>query len=92
MSTQVNTIFGDFKEDDLKIIRDAIEEISLHYQKIEIENLAIKDVVLSIYDQYKLPRKIVKRLAKVHHKNTFSQQVVEDKEFEALYIGVTEAK
>lgn len=92
MTTQVNTIFGDFKEDDLKIIRDAIEEISLHYQKIETENLAIKDVVGSIYDQYKLPKKIIKRLAKVHHKNTFSQQVVEDKEFEALYIGVTEAK
>lgn len=89
---QVNTIFGDFKEDDLKIIRDAIEEISIHFQKIETENLAIKDVIDSIYDQYKLPKKIVKRLAKVHHKNTFSQQVVEDKEFEALYIGVSEAK
>ena len=92
MSTQVNTIFGDFKEDDLKIIRDAIQEISLHFQKIEVENLAIKDIVGSVYDQYKLPKKIVKRLAKVHHKNTFSQQVVEDKEFEALYIGVTEVK
>jgi hypothetical protein len=31
-------------------------------------------------------------LAKVHYKNTFSQQVVEDKEFEALYVGVTEVK
>ena len=92
MNTQVNTIFGDFKEEDLKIIRDAIEEISLHYQKIETENQDIKDIVNSVYDQYKLPKKIVKRLAKVHHKNTFSQQVVEDKEFEALYIGVSEAK
>jgi hypothetical protein len=92
MNTQVNTIFGDFKEEDLKIIREAIEEISLHYQKIETENQAIKDIVNSVYDQYKLPKKIVKRLAKVHHKNTFSQQVVEDKEFEALYIGVSEAK
>jgi hypothetical protein len=92
MSTQVNTIFGDFKEDDLKIIRDAIEEISLHFQKIEAENLAIKDIIDSVYDQYKLPKKITKRLAKVHHKNTFSQQVVEDKEFEALYIGVSEVK
>jgi hypothetical protein len=92
MSTQVNTIFGDFKEDDLKIIRDGIEEIALHFQKIETENLAIKDIIDSVYDQYKLPKKIVKRLAKVHYKNTFSQQVVEDKEFEALYIGVTEVK
>jgi len=92
MSTQVNTIFGDFKEDDLKIIRDAIEEIAVHYTKIEAENQAIKDIIDSVHDQYKLPKKITKRLAKVHFKNTFSQQVVEDKEFEALYVGVTEVK
>ena len=92
MSTQVNTIFGDFKEDDLKIIRDAIEEISIHYQKIANENGDIKDIVGSVYDQYKIPKKIVKRLAKVHFKQSFSQQVVEDKEFEALYVGVTEVK
>lgn len=92
MSTQVNTIFGDFKEDDLKIIRDAIEEISVHYQKISSENEAIKDIVGSVFDQYKIPKKIIKRLAKVHYKQSFSQQVVEDKEFEALYVGVTEVK
>jgi hypothetical protein len=90
--TQVNTIFGDFKEDDLKIIRDSLQEISIHLQKIEGETLAIKDIVDVVYDQYKIPKKIVKRLAKVHHKNSFNQQVVEDKEFEALYIGVTEVK
>lgn len=89
---QVNTIFGDFKEDDLKIVRDAIEEISNHFRKIEDENLAIKDIVDSVYDQYKLPKKITKRLAKVYFKQNFSQQVVEDKEFEALYVGVTEIK
>jgi hypothetical protein len=92
MSTQVNTIFGDFKDDDLKIIRDAIEEISVHYQKIAAENGDIKDIVGSVYDQYKIPKKIIKRLAKVHYKQSFSQQVVEDKEFEALYVGVTEVK
>jgi hypothetical protein len=89
---QVNTIFGDFKEDDLKIVRDAIEEISNHFRKIEDENQAIKDIVDSVYDQYKLPKKIIKRLAKVYYKQNFSQQVVEDKEFESLYVGVTEVK
>jgi hypothetical protein len=89
---QVNTIFGDFKEDDLKIVRDGIEEISNHFRKIDDENQAIKDIVDSLYDQYKLPKKIIKRLAKVYFKQNFSQQVVEDKEFEALYVGVTEVK
>ena len=89
---QVNTIFGDFKEDDLKIIRDAIQEIAKHYNIIQEENLGIKNIVDSVYDQYKIPKKIVKRLAKVYYKQSFSQQVVEDKEFEALYVGVTEVK
>ena len=31
---QVNTIFGDFKEDDLKIIRDAIQEIADKYNLV----------------------------------------------------------
>jgi hypothetical protein len=89
---QVNTIFGDFQEDDLKIIRDSIEEMSKHMTKIDLEKQAIKDVVNSIYDQYSLPKKILNRMAKVYHKQIFSQQVVEDKEFEALYTGVTEIK
>jgi hypothetical protein len=89
---QVNTIFGDFKEDDLKIIRDSIEEMSKHMTKIDMEKQAIKDIVNSVYDQYKLPKKILNRMAKVHHKQSFNQQVVEDKEFEALYTGVTEVK
>jgi hypothetical protein len=92
MSTQVNTIFGNFLEDDLKVIKDSLEEISQQYNKIEQNNASIKDVVESLYDQYKIPKKIIKRLAKVHYKNTFSQQVVEDKEFEALYTGVVEVK
>jgi len=92
MAIQVNTIFGDFKEDDLKIIRDAIEEISIHYRKVADDNAAIKDIVGAVFDQYKIPKKIIKRIAKVHFKQTFSQQMVEDKEFEALYVGVTEVK
>ena len=80
--TQVSTIFGNFQEDDLKIIKDGLEEISQQYMKIEQNNEAIKDVVESLYDQYKVPKKIIKRLAKVYHQKNFSQQVVEDKEFE----------
>ena len=86
---QVSTIFGDFKEDDLKVIRDALEEISVHLRKQDDEKQAIKDIIGSVYDQYKLPKKVISRLAKVHYKQTFSQEVIEDNEFEALYEGVT---
>ena len=89
---QVNTIFGDFKEDDLKIIRDALEEISNHFRKQDEEKAAVKDIIGGLYDQYKLPKKVISRLAKVHYKQSFSQEVIEDNEFEALYEGVSKVK
>lgn len=88
---QVSTIFGDFKEDDLKVIREALEEISEHFRKQDDEKLAVKDIIGSVYDQYKIPKKVISRLAKVHYKQTFSQEVIEDNEFEALYEGVSKA-
>jgi hypothetical protein len=31
-------------------------------------------------------------MAKTHHKQSFQEEVTEDNEFEALYIGMTETK
>lgn len=90
--TQVNTIFGNFKEDDLKIIRDGIEEISNHLTKIQDEKTNINDIIGSLYDQYKLPKKLIRRMAKVYHRQSFTEEVTEDNEFEALYTGVNEVK
>ena len=88
----VSTIFGNFNEEQLKTLKDALNEMAQCMQKADTEKLIIKDIVDATYDNLKIPKKILKRMAVVHYKNTFSQQVVEDKEFEALYVGVTEVK
>lgn len=90
--TKVNTLFGSFDDDALKKLKGYIDEAVLHMHKNDSNNAAIKDIIDLAYDELKIPKKILKRMAVVHYKNTFSQQVVEDKEFEALYVGVTEVK
>jgi 16S rRNA C967 or C1407 C5-methylase (RsmB/RsmF family) len=88
----VDTLYGTFSEDDLKAIKNSISEMSNEMSIIEGHKEAIKDIVDAVYDKYKLPKKIINRLAKAYHKQSFQEEVQLDNEFEAIYVGVTEAK
>jgi hypothetical protein len=90
--TKVTTLYGSFDEKELKSIHDALNEISNEMTIIESHKDAIKDVLNSLHDQFKIPLKVLRRLVKTHHKNSFQEEVAEDSEFEALYTGLTETK
>ena len=90
--TAVTTLYGSFDENQLKSIRDALSEISNEMSVIDSHKEAIKDVIDALYDNFKIPKKVLRRMAKTHHKQSFQEEVTEDNEFEALYIGVTETK
>lgn len=90
--TAVTTLYGSFDENQLKSIRDALSEISNEMTIIDSHKEAIKDVVDALYDNFKIPKKVLRRMAKTHHKQSFQEEVTEDNEFEALYIGMTETK
>jgi hypothetical protein len=91
-NTTVNTMFGTFTEDDLKSIHEAINEITNEMNQIQNHKDSIKDVLNALYDNYKIPKKVLRRLAKAHYKNSFQEEVSLDNEFEALYTGLKEAK
>ena len=90
--TKVNTLFGSYDEDDLKKLKGYIDEVVLHMHKNDGNNQAIKDIVDIAYDELKIPKKILKRMAKTQHKNSFQTDVAESKEFEALFESITEIK
>jgi hypothetical protein len=43
-------------------------------------------------DNSKIPKKIIARMAKVYHKQSFQEEVAQHKEFESLFEGITEVK
>lgn len=90
--TAVTTLYGSFDENQLKSIRDALNEISNEMVVIDSHKEAIKDVINALYDNFKIPKKVIRRMAKTHHKQSFREEVTEDNEFEALYLGMTETK
>jgi hypothetical protein len=90
--TTVQTLFGTFDDDQLKALKGAIEEINHSMNLIEVQNTQIKDIVNATYDSLKVPKKIIKRMAKVYYNQSLHTEVDELKEFEALFEGITEVK
>lgn len=89
---KVNTLFGSFDEKQLKALKSYVEEIVVHMNRNQSNNEAIKSIVDVANEELKIPKKIVKRMAKTQFKQNFQTEVVESKEFEALFEAILETK
>ena len=89
---KVNTLFGSFDEKQLKALKSYVEEIVVHMNRNQSNNEAIKSIVDVANEELKIPKKIVKRMAKTQFKQNFQTEIVESKEFEALFEAILETK
>ena len=88
----VQTLFGNFNDEQLKALKSAIEEINDLMNKIERENESIKDIVNATYDSLNVPKKIIKKLAKAQYNQSIQSETAEFNEFVALFEGMNEVK
>ena len=77
---------------DRKKIKDALQEISNSMTRIEAERDLIKDIKLSLFEEYKqfLSKKQIAKMARVYHKQNFQEEVALHEEFESLYGEITD--
>lgn len=92
MTTTVQTLFGTLDETQLKALKNSIDEINLAMQQIEFKNTEIKDIVDASHDALKVPKKIIKRIAKVYYNQSMQTEIDEFKDFEALFEAITVVK
>lgn len=92
MTNKVNTLFGSFDADQLKKLKGYVDEVVLHMNRNKANNEAIKDIVDAANDELKVPKKILKRMAKTQFNNSFQTEVAESKEFEALFESMQDIK
>ena len=70
---------------DRKKILDALTEISNSMTRISAERDFIKDAVADVSDKFQIQKKIVAKMARVYHKQSFNAESEENSEFESLY-------
>ena len=56
------------------------------------KQFTFNDIITIAHDELKIPKKILKRMAKTQFKQSFQVEVAESKEFEALFESMQEVK
>jgi uncharacterized coiled-coil DUF342 family protein len=74
----------------LKEIKDKFDEISASYTRVSAEKDLVKEIFNDLKDEYELPPKIARKLAKAYHKRNLAEVRAEHEEFEETYETVFE--
>ena len=90
--TKVNTLFGSFDDKQLKQLKGYVDEAVMYMNRNKTNNEAMNDIVNVAHDELKIPKKIIKRMAKTQFKQSFESEVAESKEFEALFESMKDIK
>jgi hypothetical protein len=72
---------------DRKKIKDALQEISDSMTRIDGERSLIAQIKADLHEDFKqqLTKKQISKMARVYHKQTFTQEQRDADEFETLY-------
>lgn len=74
---------------DRKAIREALQEISNSLTRVDAERDLVKDIIADLSEKHELPKKTVAKLAKVYHKQNFTEEQQQFSDFEELYAEIT---
>jgi uncharacterized protein (DUF342 family) len=76
-------------EEDRKKVHNSLVEASNSLTRIDAERDLIKNIINDTSKNFQIPKKTIKKLVRVYHKQNFSEEVATHEEFENLYETVT---
>ena len=88
MTKTVASTFGTFTDAELNTLKKGLKELSDVMPMQEAQRDTLKEIINSVHDELKIPKKIIRKMAKTYHKSNYSEVVAEQEEFELLYEGI----
>lgn len=85
MTKSVVTNFGTFNDNQLKLLKDSIKNLSDIYTMMDAQKDAAKEVINNVFEELSIPKSLVRKIAKAYYKANFDSVVSENEEFETLY-------
>ena len=76
-------------EEDRKKLHNVLVDASNSLTRIDAERDLIKNIINDTNKNFQIPKKTIKKLIRVYHKQNFSEEVATHEEFENLYETVT---
>jgi len=88
MSKTVASTFGNFNQEELDVLKKGLKELSDIMTMMDSQKEVLKDIINSVHDELKIPKKIIRKMAVTYHKKNYNEVVAEQEEFELLYEGI----
>lgn len=79
-----------FTPTQLKEIKGKFDEISNSMTRVSAEKDLIKEIINDLRDEYEVPPKIARKLAKIYHKRNLAEVRAENADLEETYETVFE--
>jgi len=74
---------------DRQAVQKALQEISASLTRIDAEKDLIKDILATVEDNQNIPKKYMRKMARIYHKQNFTEIQQEQEDLETLYETVT---
>lgn len=71
-------------------IKKMMFEISNSFTRISAEKDLIKETIADLSKEFEIPKRTLNRMAKIYHKQSYSQEQQEFEEFGELYENILE--
>jgi len=92
MVDKVQTLFGDFDEKQLKALKGYIDELVFNMTRQKANTQSMSDIIALANDELKIPKKIIRKMAKIQYNQSLPEEVAEFKELEALIEGIKDVR
>jgi hypothetical protein len=92
MIEKIDTIYGTFDKKQLQELKGYIDETVQYMETIKVTNQSMNDIATIAYNSLKIPKKMIRKLAKAQFKQSLKDEVTEFKEFEALFETLSDIK
>lgn len=77
---------------DLQEIKNRFTEISNSWTRVSAEKDLVKEIFQDLKEEYEIPPKLARKLARAYHKRNVQEVVAEDNQFAETYDRVFENK
>jgi hypothetical protein len=70
---------------DKEKILGCLKEISNSMTRAEAERDLIKEILQKMQDEFEMPKKLSRKLARVYHRRNFEEEVADQSDFQEVY-------
>lgn len=88
MTKTVVSTFGTFTDQELETLKKGVNELVDVMEMQSSQRAVAKDILDNLHEELKIPKKLIRMMAKTQFKRNYGEVIAEQEEFSLLFEGM----